>query len=76
MVLTAELLRRLDPIESVPELDGAERLIHNALGEDSLRVDEILDNTELPLPEVNALLLKLEIQGLVCQLPGGRFARK
>jgi DNA processing protein len=60
----------------LPELDGAERLIHNALGEDSLRVDEILDNTELPLPEVNALLLKLEIQGLVCQLPGGRFARK
>lgn len=61
---------------SFPELDGAERLIHDALGDDSLRVDEILDETRLPLPEVNALLLKLEIQGLVSQLPGGRFARK
>ena len=59
-----------------PELDGVERVIHDALGDDALRVDEILTETRLPLPEVNAMLLKLEIQGLVCQLPGGRFARK
>ena len=59
-----------------PELDASERVIHDALGEDSLRIDEILKETSLPLPEVNAMLLKMEIQGLVCQLPGGRFARK
>ena len=66
----------VDSGQVFPELDGSERLIHDALGNDSMRVDEILKNTELPLPEVNALLLKLEIQGLVCQLPGGRFAKK
>ena len=59
-----------------PELDAAERVIHDAIGDEALRVDEILRETNLPLPEVNALLLKLEIQGLVCQLPGGRFAKK
>ncbi|MGB2403561.1 MAG: DNA-processing protein DprA [Akkermansiaceae bacterium] len=65
-----------DSDQIFPELDGSERLIHDALGNDSMRVDEILENTGLPLPEVNALLLKLEIQGLVCQLPGGRFTIK
>lgn len=60
----------------LPELDAAERVIHDALGDEPLRVDEILRETNLPLPEVNAKLLKLEIQGLVCQLPGGRFAKK
>lgn len=65
-----------DSVQIFPELDGSERLIHDALGNDSMRVDDILENTGLPLPEVNALLLKLEIQGLVCQQPGGRFTRK
>jgi predicted Rossmann fold nucleotide-binding protein DprA/Smf involved in DNA uptake len=32
--------------------------------------------TGLPLPEVNATLLKLEIMGMVQQLPGSRFAKK
>ncbi len=59
-----------------PELDAAERAIHDALGEEALRVDEILRETNLSLPDVNAKLLKLEIQGLVSQLPGGRFATK
>lgn len=63
-------------VSEFPELDASERVIHDALGEDSLRIDEILKETSLPLPEVNAMLLKMEIQGLVCQLPGGRFARK
>ncbi len=64
-------------VQSVfPELDASERVIHDALGDDSMRIDEILEETSLALPEVNAKLLKLEIQGLVCQLPGGRFARK
>ena len=60
----------------LPELDGTERVIHDALDGESLRIDEILVATSLPLPEVNAMLLKLEIQGFVRQLPGGRFARK
>lgn len=65
-----------DEGSAFPELDAAERVIHDALGDDSMRVDEILRETNLPLPDVNAKLLKLEIQGLVCQLPGGRFTKK
>lgn len=59
-----------------PGLDGPELLIHDALESEILGIDEILAATSLPLAEINAMLLKLEIQGLVRQLPGGRFARK
>jgi DNA processing protein len=60
----------------LPELAGADRCIVDALDGETLRIDELLTTTNLPLPEVNATLLKLEIQGLVQQLPGGRFTRK
>jgi len=59
-----------------PVLDGPEQLIHDALYGETLRVDEILTATSLPMQDINAMLLKLEIQGLVRQFPGGRFARK
>ncbi|MBT8038561.1 MAG: DNA-processing protein DprA [Verrucomicrobiae bacterium] len=59
-----------------PEITGADRSIVDALDGETLRIDELLSATRLALPEVNATLLKLEIQGLVRQLPGGRFTRK
>ncbi|MBT8045039.1 MAG: DNA-processing protein DprA, partial [Verrucomicrobiae bacterium] len=59
-----------------PALCGAELGIFDALEGETLRIDELLSATSLPLPEVNATLLKLEIQGLVRQLPGGRFCQK
>jgi DNA processing protein len=64
------------PFPERPGLDGPELLIHDALNGETLGIDEILAVTSLPLPDLNATLLKLEIQGLVRQLPGGRFARK
>lgn len=59
-----------------PELEGVEQQIYAALENDSLLMDELLSITGLALPEINATLLKLEIMGLVRQLPGSRFARK
>lgn len=59
-----------------PELSGSELKIHSALESGALRIDELLAATGLPLPEINATLLKLEIIGLVKQSAGGRFSRK
>jgi len=64
------------PSSSLPALAGAEQQIFSALENDALLIDEILTATGLPLPEINATLLKLEIMGLVRQLAGSRFARK
>lgn len=60
----------------VPALAGVEQHIVSALDEGAELMDEILAATQLPLPEVSATLLKLEIMGVVQQLPGSRFARK
>ena len=61
---------------ALANLDGHELLIFESLKSEGTRIDEILSLTKLPLPQVNATLLKLEIQGVVKQLSGGRFARK
>lgn len=59
-----------------PPLAPAEQSIVDALGNGASLVDELLLATSLSLPEINAALLKLEIQGRVQQLPGSRFALK
>ncbi|MBK1830165.1 DNA-protecting protein DprA [Verrucomicrobiaceae bacterium R5-34] len=64
------------PTVSLPSLTGAEQKIYAALENESLLMDDILTATGLPLPEINATLLKLEIMGLVKQMGGSRFARK
>lgn len=61
---------------TLPELAGAEQKIYTCLENNSLLMDELLVATGLSLPEINATLLKLEIMGLVKQLPGSRFAQK
>lgn len=63
-------------VSQVPALAEAEQWIVSALDDGAALMDEILAATQLPLPEVSATLLKLEIMGLVKQLPGSRFARK
>ena len=57
-------------------LSEGERSLVELLGQGEKLMDEILGQTKMALPEVNSLLLKLEIMGIVQQLPGGRFALK
>jgi len=64
------------PTHSSVELVGIEQQIVAALENGEMLMDELLSVTELPLPDVNATLLKLEIMGMVQQLPGSRFAKK
>jgi len=58
------------------EMSVSEQSIFEALENEVLLLDELLAATGLPLPEVNATLLKLEITGKVQRLPGNRFAKK
>lgn len=63
-------------VPSEPSLTGAELAIYSSLEDGALLIDDLLEMTGLPLPEVNATLLKLEIMGRITQLAGNRFARK
>lgn len=60
----------------VSGLGEAERSLVEVLAGEALGIDEILSVSGLPLSEVNATLLKLEIHGLIQRLPGERFTKK
>lgn len=59
-----------------PPLGPVEQMVVDALENGASLVDELLHATTLSLSEINAMLLKLEIQGRVKQLPGSRFTLK
>ena len=56
---------------SLPENSGpAARQIFALLKETSLQVDQVIEQSGLPAPQVLQVLLDLELQGFVCQTPG------
>jgi DNA processing protein len=56
---------------SLPEHSGpAARQIFALLKETSLQVDQVIEQSGLPAPQVLQVLLDLELQGFVCQTPG------
>jgi DNA processing protein len=56
---------------SLPEHSGpAARQIFALLKEASLQVDQVIEQSGLPAPQVLQVLLDLELQGFVCQTPG------
>ncbi|MDF1815914.1 MAG: DNA-processing protein DprA [Verrucomicrobiales bacterium] len=57
------------------DLPEAEQIIMRVLGVDELPVDHLLEQSGLALPEVNGALLRLEMKGLIKQLPGKYFTK-
>jgi len=64
------------PIGEHPELNEKERRLWELLGMDPLHIDAIANAVDLALAETAELLLRLEIKGLVKQLPGTFFVRE
>jgi DNA processing protein len=56
-------------------LSAEETAIVEALGTDTLALEQIAEKSNLPLPKVTSSLLTLEIKRLVRQLPGRQFVR-
>jgi DNA processing protein len=64
------------PLSRQPELNEKERQLWDLLGMDPLHIDAIASAVDLALAETAELLLRLEIKGLVKQLPGTFFVRE
>ena len=64
------------PTGEQPELNGKEQQLWELLGMDPLHIDAIASAVDLALAETAELLLRLEIKGLVKQLPGTFFVRE
>jgi DNA processing protein len=67
-----------DQISLIPEtLKGNERVVLKLLTPDSpSHIDSLVDKSRLPIPDLNAALLALEMRELVRALPGKCFVRK
>lgn len=53
----------------------AEAQLLAAMGYDPVRVEQLLERTDLTISEISAMLLMLELDGRVQALPGGRYQR-
>jgi DNA processing protein len=73
----AESTRRRggDPPEEA-SVNDAERVVLRALSSEPAHVDAVIGKTNLPPHEVLSILLTLELQGLVAQLPGKKYIRR
>ena len=60
----------------LPELSHEERLIYTELKNETLHIDEITKLTGIASSKALAILLSLELSGLVTQLPGKMFQIK
>ncbi|MBF0552387.1 MAG: DNA-protecting protein DprA, partial [Deltaproteobacteria bacterium] len=58
------------------QLEGLEKVIVDFLGPDAVHIDNLIRQLDIPSPELLSILSRLEIEGLVGQLPGKRFYRK
>lgn len=63
------------PKKALPPLSSEEGKIISLLDEPCF-IDTIIQKTGLPAPKVSALLLDMELKGLVLQQPGKQFIRK
>lgn len=70
------LARRTEEKEKMPDLSPEEKKIFDCLKPDELTpIDELVESSDASVSEVLALLLNLELKGLVRQAPGKNFQR-
>lgn len=58
-----------------PELEAEALKVWNALGQEGANVDQLAERSELEVTHLMPVLLELELEGFVQQLPGQRFSR-
>ncbi|MBN2718736.1 MAG: DNA-processing protein DprA [Deltaproteobacteria bacterium] len=59
-----------------PRLSSSEQRIWNQLGQEATHIDDIAVSADMPMRVVNAIILNLELSGLIEDLGGRRFVRK
>ncbi len=64
-----------EAVDKVKKLTGASKVIFEALSNEPMHIDEIARICKIETSYALAALFALEIEGLVCQLPGKRFTR-
>lgn len=74
-VMRSRVCAPRSPHSTTDHFGNHERLVYDALSDEPLTVDHLLERTRLPVPSVMASLLSLELRRCVRQLPGQRYLR-
>jgi DNA processing protein len=70
------LSRKKEEKRSLPEMSPAEKRLFDGLKPDELtHIDELIERSDVSVSEILALLLNLELKGLIYQAPGKYFQR-
>lgn len=72
--LPASGSKRHIPIKPELRLNPLEEKLYNLLGEGPAQIDELAGRAGLTVQELSVILLRLELQGVVIQLPGKIFS--
>jgi DNA processing protein len=71
----AHLTSCMTPPAARPEPDELEHRVYRCLTWEAIHIDDLIEQSGLPAAEVSALLLGLELKGLLRQLPGHSYVR-
>lgn len=55
--------------------DSGEEGVYNLISPESVHLDELLEKTNLDIPRISGILLRLQMKRLIKQLPGKQFVR-
>ena len=58
-----------------PNLSEDEKPVYQQLSDEPQHVDELAEQSQIPVPKLMSVLLKLELNGVIKQLPGKLFVR-
>ncbi len=60
----------------VPVLEEKEKMVYEVIKDEPLHIDEVISRSKLTICDLSEVLLKLELKGLIVQLPGKMFTVK
>lgn len=70
-----KMILQTGPKEKVHDLDlsGEEKKIYDLISEEEIHIDKLIQDSCLPSPKVSALLIQLELKGIIKQQSGKMF---
>ena len=77
----AAALKGTSKVASTPHrsnrgVDGAAKVLLDNIGDEPITIDSLFNLTTLPVDEISAKLMDLELLGLIESLPGGAYVRR
>jgi len=66
---------KVEKTDKSDAVDGKEGRIYDLISSQSVHLDELLEKTNLDIPQISDILLKLQLKKLIKQLPGKQFVR-